>query len=82
MDMPCIEVFWSFHVNWHLSLVEEYVAEIPVRVVQVPVHAFMEFFLKKKVEKPEIGYMASQEFWFVNMVFLCPQIPLHEEIGL
>ena len=71
---------WFLYVNWHLSLVEEYVAEIPVSVVQTPVHAFMEFFFKK-VEKPEIGYMASQEFWFVNIVFMCPQMPLHEEIG-
>ena len=39
--------FWFLYVNWHLSLVEEYVAEIPVSVVQIPVHAFMEFFLKK-----------------------------------
>ena len=59
---------------------EEYVAKIPVSVVQIPVHAFIEFFLKKS-GKPEIGYMASQDFWFVNMVFLCPPIPLHEEIG-
>ena len=56
---------------------EEYVAKIPVSVVQTPVHAFMAFF-KKKSGNPEIGYMASQESRFVKMVLMCPQIPLHE----